>query len=83
MPRIELKMPVLGGWIDRRILVNYRVNPEVVQKLLPPHLEPLIVKGYASGGICLLRLRGLGVTHSPALLRINSENAAHRSCSSF
>lgn len=73
-----MKMPVLDGWIDRRILVNYRVSPEVVKALLPSHLEPLVVNGYSSAGICLLRLKNIGVKHSPAFLRINSENAAHR-----
>lgn len=73
-----MKMPVLDGWIDRRILVNYRVKPEVVKSLLPSHLEPLVVNGYASAGICLLRLKDVGIAHSPLLLRITSENAAHR-----
>ena len=71
-------MPVLDGLIDRRILINYRVRPDVVKTLLPPHLEPLVVNGYASAGICLLRLKDIGIKHLPKLLRITSENAAHR-----
>jgi hypothetical protein len=73
-----MELPVLNGTIDRRILINYRVKPEVVRALLPSHLEPIIVNGYASAGICLLRLRNIGIKHSPSFLRITSENAAHR-----
>jgi hypothetical protein len=73
-----MELPVLDGVIDRRILVNYRVDPEVVKAILPPHLEPLIINGYASAGICLLRLKNVGIKYSPSFLRITSENAAHR-----
>ena len=73
-----MDLPVLNGVIDRRILINYKVRPDVVKKLLPPHLEPIVVNGYASAGICLLRLKGIGLKHSPSCLRITSENAAHR-----
>ncbi len=68
----------LNGIIDRRILINYRIKPEIVSTLLPPHLQPLIINGYASAGICLLRLKDIGIRSSPSFLRINSENAAHR-----
>jgi len=73
-----MDLPVLNGVIDRRILINYRVNPEVVKSLLPVHLEPLVINGYASAGICLLRLKGVGVKSLPGIFRIASENAAHR-----
>lgn len=78
-----MNLPVLDGVIDRRILVNYRVDPEVVRPLLPPHCEPLVINGYASAGICLLRLKRIGVKHSPSFFRITSENAAHRFLVSF
>ena len=73
-----MELPLLNGIIDRRILINYRIRPDVVKSLLPPHLEPLVINGYASGGICLLRLKDIGLKYSPSFLRINSENAAHR-----
>jgi hypothetical protein len=73
-----MNLPVLNGTIDRRILINYRVSPEIVRVLLPPHLEPLIINGYASAGICLLRLKNIGVKNTPHIFRITSENAAHR-----
>lgn len=78
-----MNLPVLDGVIDRRILVNYRVEPDVLRPLLPPNVEPLVINGYASAGICLLRLKHIGVKHSPSFLRITSENAAHRFLVSF
>lgn len=71
-------MPVLTGRIDRRILINYRVAPECVSALLPEFLEPLIINGYASAGICLLRLKDVRVKGLPAFAGVSSENAAHR-----
>ena len=73
-----MELPVLNGIIDRRLLINYRIKPEVVKSLLPPQLDPLVINGYASGGICLLRLKDIGVKYTPSFLRITSENAAHR-----
>jgi hypothetical protein len=73
-----MELPVLSGIITRRILINYRVAPAVVRKILPDHLEPLIIGGYASAGICLLKLHNIGLRYSPDFLKIDSENAAHR-----
>lgn len=73
-----MELPVLSGLIARRLLVNYRVVPNVIRKILPDHLEPIIIGGYASAGICLLKLRNIGLKYSPEFLTINSENAAYR-----
>ncbi len=76
--KIDMELPLLDGLIDRRILINYRVDPAATDALLPPGIEPLIINGYASAGICLLRLRDVGIKNTPSLCRITSENAAHR-----
>lgn len=73
-----MELPVLNGIIDRRILINFRVKPDIVKGLLPTHLDPLIINGYSSAGICLLRLKDIGMKSSPSWFRITSENAAHR-----
>jgi hypothetical protein len=78
-----MKLPVLDGTIDRRILLNFRVRPEVVKRFLPAHIEPLVINGYGSAGICILRVKDIGVRHAPAFLRVTSENAAHRFLVSF
>jgi len=73
-----VRLPVIEGIIDRRILVNYRVDPLVIAPLLPPPFRPLTVNGMAVAGICLIRLRALRPRPLPAWLGTGSENAAHR-----
>lgn len=73
-----MRIPVLHGIIDRRILVNYRVDPAVLMPLLPPPFRPKIVHGHALAGICLIRLKYVRPRFVPWFLGISSENAAHR-----
>jgi Uncharacterized conserved protein (COG2071) len=71
-------IPTLQGIIDRRILVNFRVSPDVLRKLLPPYFQPKLVDGWAVAGICLIRLKDLRPRGLPACCGLTSENAAHR-----
>jgi hypothetical protein len=71
-------IPNVHGTIDRRILVNFRAQPEVINKLLPAYFQPKLVKGWAMAGICLIRLKGIRPRGFPAICGITSENAAHR-----
>src|SRR5437762_1679839 len=73
-----MKIPVIRGVIDRRILVNYRVDPDVLAPLLPAPFRPKVYRGSALVGICLIRLRAVRPRLLPAWLGISSENAAHR-----
>src|SRR5262245_32820204 len=73
-----MRIPVIRGVIDRRILVNYRVVPDVLASLLPPPFRPKLHRGYGMMGICLIRLRGVRPKFLPSWLGIGSENAAHR-----
>jgi hypothetical protein len=73
-----MKIPTLQGTIKRRILVNYRVDPDVLQKLLPTPFRPKLHKGHAIAGICLIRLEHIRPAGLPAFLGVSSENAAHR-----
>lgn len=73
-----MKIPTMHGVIDRRILVNYRVNPDVLQAVLPPPFHPKLVRGVGIAGICLIRLKGVRPAFVPSWLGIASENAAHR-----
>ncbi len=68
----------MHGIIDRRMLVNFRVNPEVVKKLSPSQFRPKLVKGWAMTGICFIRLKELLPHGFPAAWGMTSENAAHR-----
>lgn len=73
-----MKIPVIRGLIERRILVNYRVDPEVLAATLPEPFRPKLVDGMGMAGICLIRLARVRPKFMPAWVGIASENAAHR-----
>ena len=73
-----MKIPVIRGVIDRRILVNYRVDPEVLARILPEPFRPLLANGAGMAGVCLIRLKHIRPRFLPAFVGISSENAAHR-----
>ena len=64
--------------MERRILVNYRVDADALAEGLPPPFRPALVDGYGIAGICLIRLAAVRPAGVPAALGITSENAAHR-----
>ena len=72
------RIPVIRGVIDRRILVNYRVDPAVLARLLPAPFRPKRVRGFGMAGVCLIRLKQVRPRLLPGWLGISSENAAHR-----
>ncbi|MCA1594979.1 MAG: DUF2071 domain-containing protein [Chloroflexi bacterium] len=73
-----MRAPVIRGVIDRRILVNYRVDPDVLSRFLPAPFRPRITHGVGMAGICLIRLKEIRPAGFPAVLGLTSENAAHR-----
>jgi hypothetical protein len=73
-----MRIPVIRGLIDRRILANFHIEPDVIASLLPFPFRPKLVNGYAIGGVCLIRLRDIRPRWFPLPWGIGSENAAHR-----
>jgi hypothetical protein len=73
-----VRAPELQATIERRLLVNYRVDPDVLAEVLPPPFHPSIVDRYGIGGICLLRLGAVRPVGLPRQIGLTSENAAHR-----
>jgi hypothetical protein len=73
-----MQIPVIRGLIDRRILVNFRVEPEALSTILPVPFRPKLVKGNGMAGVCLIRLKGIRPRFLPSPLGLSSENAAHR-----
>src|ERR1700733_16112093 len=73
-----MRIPVIRGIIDRRILVNYRVDLQVLAKILPHPFRPKPVSGMGMVGVCLIRLKSLRPKFMPAILGFSSESAAHR-----
>jgi Uncharacterized conserved protein (COG2071) len=64
--------------IERRLLINYRIDPEVAVRHIPAPFRPLVVSGWAVGGICLIRLGHLRPAHLPGAVGLTTENSAHR-----
>jgi hypothetical protein len=73
-----MKLPKVHGVIGRRLLVNFRVDPEVTQRQLPAPFRPKLHDGHAVAGICLIRLQDIRPKRFPRMLGLSSENAAHR-----
>lgn len=73
-----MRLPNVHGLIKRRLLVNFRVAPAVIQRQLPAPFQPKLHDGHAIAGICLIRLEEIRPNHVPRFLGLASENAAHR-----
>ncbi len=73
-----MRAPAIRATMQRRILVNYRVDPKVLASVLPPPFRPSLVGGHGMAGICLIRLGDVRPAGLPAALGMTTENAAHR-----
>jgi len=73
-----MKIPTIIGTIDRRILINFQAEREVIEKFLPSTFRPKLVKDKAMVGICLIRLKNIRPKGLPFNIGISSENGAHR-----
>ncbi|MEO6848291.1 MAG: DUF2071 domain-containing protein [Chthoniobacterales bacterium] len=73
-----MRIPILKGTIRRRLLVNFRADPEIVKRLIPEPFTPKLHNGFAIIGICLIRLEHIRPRFLPEWLGFSSENAAHR-----
>jgi len=73
-----MRLPVIQGTIRRRILANFRVDAEIMQRQIPGRFRPKLQNGQAIAGICLIRLEHIRPRNMPAVVGLSSENAAHR-----
>lgn len=73
-----MRLPTIQGIIRRRILANFRINPEVIQRQIPSRFRPKLHNGFAVAGVCLIRLENIRPKPFPDIVGFNSENAAHR-----
>jgi hypothetical protein len=73
-----MRLPIIHGVIDRRVLVNYRVDPRMLAEILPAPFRPQVIHGQGLAGICLIRLSHVRPRGLPPWLGLSSENAAHR-----
>jgi Uncharacterized conserved protein (COG2071) len=68
----------IDATIERRLLVNYRIDREIAKRLLPAPFTPRLMNGHAMAGICLIHLRNARPAGLPAQLGIETQGAAHR-----
>ena len=73
-----MKIPIIRGIIDRRILVNFAVDPDVAKTMVPSPFRPKIINDKAIAGICLIRLKHVRPKGLPSFIGVGSENGAHR-----
>jgi hypothetical protein len=73
-----MRTPRLMSQVERRLLINYRTDPEITARLVPAPMRPQVVNGWAVSGICLIRLGRTRPAFMPVPLGPGSENAAHR-----
>lgn len=73
-----MRIPKLATTVERRLLINYRLDVDVARTLLPDGLRPQIVDGSAVAGICLIRLNHLRPAWFRPRIGWGAENAAHR-----
>ena len=71
-------LDTIHGTIDRRVLLNYRLDPDALRRVLPAPFQPKLYAGHAVGGVCMIRFKELRPRFVPAGLGLGSENAAHR-----
>ena len=73
-----MRLPNIRATIRRRLLVNFRVDPETMARFLPAPFRPKLHGGHAVAGICLIRLEHVRPGWWPLPGGLASENAAHR-----
>ena len=73
-----MRAPALRTVIARRLLINYRVDPDLLARFLPAPFRPELVGGYGVAGICLIRLARVRPAGLPAVAGLTLESAAHR-----
>ncbi len=73
-----MRIQTIQGIIERRILVNFIIEPEFIRKIIPAPFTPKIYNGKAIAGICLIRLKRIRPKGFPEMISISSENGAHR-----
>jgi hypothetical protein len=73
-----MNIPAIKGIIDRRILINFIVDPDIISRIIPIPFRPRIYREKAIAGICLIRLKKIRPKGFPDLISLTSENGAHR-----
>lgn len=71
-------MSTLRAQVRRRLLVTYRVDPEVARSLIPEPFRPQLIDGSAVAGVCMIGLQSIRPGWVRPRVGFRSENVAHR-----
>ncbi len=75
---MKVLLPAVSAVMDRRILLNFRVDPVVLERLVPAPFRVKRIHCWGLAGICLIRLRDTRPRGLPRQVGFVSENAAFR-----
>jgi len=50
-------LDTIHGIIDRRVLRNYHIDPEVLREVLPPPFKPKLCARSGVGDVCMIRFK--------------------------
>jgi hypothetical protein len=73
-----MRLPKVHGTIKRHLLINYRVDPAVMQRHLHAPFRPKLHEGNAIARDVPDSLEGIRPRRFPRAVGLSSENAAHR-----
>jgi hypothetical protein len=74
---VELRTPIVEATIERRVVIVYRLDPDVVADLIPGPFEAQMVKEFAVGATSFTSVKHLRPRGLPPWLGRDSEHAAH------
>ena len=66
-----MRLPVIQGVIRRRILANFRVDAQAMQREIPARFRPKLQNGLAIAGVCLIRLEHIRPRAMPKIVGLN------------
>lgn len=69
-----MKIPVIHGLIDRRILINVTTDPGVLERHLPAPFRQKFYNDKVIVGVCLIRLKNVRPKGLPDFVGVSSEN---------
>jgi hypothetical protein len=72
-----VRITPVHGVIERRLLVNYRLDPDVAKEVLPAPLRARLIGGYAVAGIALAHLGKIRPAGLPAVVGLSRETGMH------
>lgn len=61
-----MRATAIKATIQRRFLVNYRIDPSALAAVVPAPFRPQVVAGYGIGAICPIRLGQVRPAGGPA-----------------